>query len=56
VDWLKRYRIWRASRKEFLAPENWIEPELKDDKTPAFPPESRTELRRTPRTKSDTDK
>ena len=27
---------WQASRKEFLAPENWLEPELRD-KTPVFP-------------------
>jgi hypothetical protein len=36
-SWLKRYRMWRASRKEFLYPENWAEPELRDDKTPSFP-------------------
>ena len=38
-NWLKRYRAWQASRKEFLAPENWLEPELRDDKTPVFPTE-----------------
>ena len=38
-NWLKRYRAWQASRKEFLSPENWIEPELRDDKTPVFPME-----------------
>jgi hypothetical protein len=35
-SWLKRYRAWRASRKEFLSPENWLEPELRDDKGPSF--------------------
>lgn len=34
--WLKNYRVWEANRKVFLYPENWIEPELRDDKTPLF--------------------
>jgi hypothetical protein len=34
--WLKNYRVWEANRKIFLYPENWIEPELRDDKTPLF--------------------
>jgi peptidoglycan hydrolase-like protein with peptidoglycan-binding domain len=34
--WMKAYRIWEANRKVFLYPENWIEPELRDDKTPFF--------------------
>ncbi|MCW9018105.1 MAG: neuraminidase-like domain-containing protein, partial [Kangiellaceae bacterium] len=34
--WMKHYRIWEASRKVFLYPENWIEPDLRDDKTPFF--------------------
>ncbi|WP_437580755.1 neuraminidase-like domain-containing protein [Sorangium sp. So ce887] len=34
--WLKSYRVWEANRKVFLYPENWIEPELRDDKTPFF--------------------
>ena len=29
--WRKNYRVWEASRKVFLYPENWIEPELRDD-------------------------
>jgi len=33
---LKNYRMWEACRKVFLYPENWIEPELRDDKTPFF--------------------
>lgn len=35
-EWLKSYRVWEANRKVFLYPENWIEPELRDDKTPLF--------------------
>ncbi|MEI6349208.1 MAG: neuraminidase-like domain-containing protein [Bacteroidota bacterium] len=34
--WMKNYRVWEANRKVFLYPENWIEPELRDDKTPLF--------------------
>jgi hypothetical protein len=34
--WMHSYRIWQANRKVFLYPENWIEPELRDDKTPLF--------------------
>src|SRR4030095_13162365 len=34
--WRKSYRVWEANRKVFLWPENWIEPELRDDKTPFF--------------------
>ena len=35
-EWMKSYRVWEANRKVFLYPENWIEPELRDDKTPFF--------------------
>ena len=34
--WRKQYRVWEANRKIFLYPENWIEPELRDDKSPFF--------------------
>ncbi|MDR4484578.1 MAG: neuraminidase-like domain-containing protein [Nitrospirales bacterium] len=34
--WMEHYRIWEANRKVFLMPENWIEPELRDDKSPFF--------------------
>src|SRR5690606_38878738 len=34
--WMTSYRIWEANRKVFLYPENWIEPELRDDKSPFF--------------------
>lgn len=35
-SWMKNYRVWEANRKVFLYPENWIEPELRNDKTPLF--------------------
>jgi hypothetical protein len=35
-EWRKLYRIWEANRKVFLYPENWIEPELRDDKSPFY--------------------
>lgn len=34
--WRKNYRVWEANRKVFLYPENYIEPELRDNKTPLF--------------------
>jgi hypothetical protein len=34
--WMKNYRVWEANRKVFLFPENWIEPELREDKSPFF--------------------
>ncbi len=34
--WLRNYRVWEANRKVFLYPENYIRPELRDTKTPAF--------------------
>ncbi|GAA4457569.1 neuraminidase-like domain-containing protein [Rurimicrobium arvi] len=34
--WRKLYRVWEANRKIFIYPENWIEPELRDDKTELF--------------------
>ena len=34
--WRKNYRVWEANRKVFLYPENYIEPELRDDKSPLF--------------------
>lgn len=35
-QWRAWYRIWEANRKVFLYPENWIEPELRDDKSVFF--------------------
>jgi len=34
--WRKIYRVWEANRKIFLYPENWIEPDLRDDQTSFF--------------------
>ncbi len=34
--WMKSYRVWEAARKVFLWPENFVEPELRDDKSPFF--------------------
>jgi len=35
-EWMKRYRVWEANRKVFLFAENWLEPSLRDDKSPFF--------------------
>jgi ABC toxin N-terminal region/Neuraminidase-like domain/Putative peptidoglycan binding domain len=35
-DWMHSYRVWEANRKVFLFPENWLLPELRDDKTAQF--------------------
>lgn len=35
-EWMQRYRVWEVNRKVFLYPENWIEPNLRDDKSPFF--------------------
>ena len=35
-EWMQNYRVWEANRKVFLYPENWIVPELRDDKSPFF--------------------
>jgi len=34
--WMRKYRVWEANRKVFLYPENWIEPELRRDKSSFF--------------------
>lgn len=34
--WRRNYRVWEANRKVFLYPESYLEPELRDDKTPLF--------------------
>lgn len=34
--WMKRYRVWEANRQVFLYPENWLEPELRDNKSSFF--------------------
>jgi hypothetical protein len=35
-EWMQQYRTWEANRKVFLYPENWIEPNLRDSKSPFF--------------------
>ena len=35
-QWMKNYRLWEANIKVFVTPENWIEPELRPEKSPAF--------------------
>lgn len=35
-NWMKRYRVWEANREVFLYPENWMEPELRLDKSDLF--------------------
>lgn len=35
-EWRKNYRVWEANRKVFLWPENYMQPELRDNKTPLF--------------------
>jgi hypothetical protein len=35
-DWMSKYRFWEANLKVFLWPENWIEPELRRDRSPIF--------------------
>jgi hypothetical protein len=34
--WRKNYRVWEAARKVFLYPENWLEPEFRDNKSAFF--------------------
>ncbi len=34
--WMDKFRVWQANRQVFLYPENYIEPELRDDKTELF--------------------
>jgi hypothetical protein len=36
LAWMKNYRVWEANREVFLYPEDWILPELRDDKSPFF--------------------
>ena len=35
-EWMKNFRVWQAAREVFLYPENWMVPQLRDDKTPFF--------------------
>lgn len=35
-EWGQFYRVWEVNRKIFLYPENWLEPEWRDDRSPFF--------------------
>ncbi len=35
-EWMKNYRVWEANRKVFLYPENWLEPEWRNDRSCFF--------------------
>jgi hypothetical protein len=34
--WMQKYRVWEANREVYLYPENWIDPSLRDDKSPIY--------------------
>ncbi|SAL52336.1 carbohydrate-binding protein [Caballeronia cordobensis] len=34
--WMQREVLWEANQKVFRYPENWLKPELRDDRTPFF--------------------
>lgn len=34
--WRKHYRVWEAQRKVYLYPENWLDPQLRDDQSELF--------------------
>ncbi len=34
--WMRNYRVWEANRKIFLYPENWLNPEWRQKKSPFF--------------------
>jgi hypothetical protein len=36
LTWRKSYRVWEANRKMLFFPENWLEPELRQDKSEIF--------------------
>ena len=31
--WMQKFRVWEANRKVFVYPENYIEPQARDDGT-----------------------
>ncbi len=35
-QWMKNYRVWEANRKVFLYPENWLEPEWRNNRSELF--------------------
>jgi hypothetical protein len=51
---MRSYRLWGANRKDFLYPENYLEPELRDDKTALYD-EAESTLRDAPSSDLDVD-
>lgn len=35
-EWRKEYRVWEANRKVFVYPENYLDPNVRTDKSPLF--------------------
>jgi hypothetical protein len=35
-EWMQNYRVWEANRKVFLYPENWLEPDWRNDRSEFF--------------------
>ena len=35
-SWMEQYRLWEANRQVFVYPENWIVPNLRDDKSELY--------------------
>ncbi|MCA1662813.1 MAG: hypothetical protein LC659_00800, partial [Myxococcales bacterium] len=35
-SWMEAYRLWQANRQVFLYPENWIQPQLRDDRSEPY--------------------
>jgi hypothetical protein len=35
-SWMEQYRLWQANREVFIYPENWIVPNLRDDKSEQY--------------------
>ncbi len=35
-EWMKNYRVWEVNRKIFLYPENWLEPEWRNNRSEFF--------------------
>ena len=35
-SWMEQYRLWQANREVFVYPENWIVPNLRDDKSELY--------------------
>ncbi|MBR7837209.1 hypothetical protein KDL01_28285 [Actinospica durhamensis] len=45
-SWRQNFRVWQANREVFLYPESYMDPGLRDDKTPAFEDLENTLLQR----------